>query len=237
MLEVCDLRAGYGKAVIVDGVSLSVPAGSIVALLGGNGTGKSTTLRAICGLLAPLSGEIVLSGTPLQGLSAPEVVGHGLCLVPQGKEVFAEMTVRENLMMGGYLLRGSRGAVARGLDEVMARFPRLAELASRRAGLLSGGERQLLAVGRALMSKPRALLLDEPSAALSPKVVATVAETILELKADGLAILLVEQNVNLALRVAERLYVLREGRIALDRAVVGGEAGEDLTAYYFGVTT
>lgn len=235
MLEVDELRAGYGKAVIVDGVSLKVPTGAIVALLGGNGTGKSTTLRAISGLLAPMSGDVRLFGESVAGLGAPGVVGRGLCLVPQGKEAFADMSVRENLMMGAYMHRRSKGAVAARLDTVVARFPRLAELSQRRAGHLSGGERQLLALGRAMMSEPRALLLDEPSAALSPKVVGEIAEAVQELKAAGMTILLVEQNVNLALKLAERLYVLKDGRIALEREIVAGEAGDDLKSYYFGV--
>jgi branched-chain amino acid transport system ATP-binding protein len=235
MLEVEDLRAGYGEAVIVDGVSLKVPTGAIVALLGGNGTGKSTTLRAVSGLLAPFSGDVRLFGESLPGLRAPGVVRKGLCLVPQGKEAFADMTVRENLLMGAYMHRTSRGVVSARLDSVVARFPRLAELARRRAGHLSGGERQLLAVGRALMAEPRALLLDEPSAALSPKVVSEIAAAIRELKASGMTILLVEQNVNLALRLAERLYVLKDGRIALEREITAGEAGDDLKSYYFGV--
>lgn len=235
MLEIRDLRAGYGKALIVDGVSLTVPTGAIVALLGGNGTGKSTTLKAISGLIDPMSGDVLLNGESLVGLGAPGVVRKGLCLVPQGKEAFADMTVRENLLMGAYMHRGSKGEVAARIDEVIGRFPRLGELASRRAGHLSGGERQLMALGRALMAKPRALLLDEPSAALSPRVVGEIGEAVETLKEAGMTVLLVEQNVNFALKLAERLYVLRDGRIALERAVVGGDAGADLKSYYFGV--
>ncbi|MCO5093151.1 ABC transporter ATP-binding protein [Bosea sp. (in: a-proteobacteria)] len=235
MLEIRDLKAGYGKAVIVDGVSLTVPTGAIVALLGGNGTGKSTTLKAICGLIDPMDGDVLLNGESLVRLGAPGVVKRGLCLVPQGKEAFAEMTVRENLLMGAYMHRANRGEVASRLEEVVTRFPRLAELATRRAGHLSGGERQLMALGRALMAKPRALLLDEPSAALSPRVVGEIGEAVMSLKEAGMTVLLVEQNVNFALKLAERLYVLRDGRIALERAVVGGDAGTDLKSYYFGV--
>lgn len=235
MLEVRELRAGYGKALIVDGVSLTVPTGSIVALLGGNGTGKSTTLKAISGLIDPMSGDVLLNGESLTGLGAPGVVKKGLCLVPQGKEAFADMTVRENLLMGAYMHRASKSEVNARLDETIGRFPRLGELASRRAGHLSGGERQLMALGRALMAKPRALLLDEPSAALSPRVVGEIGEAVQTLKAAGMTVLLVEQNVNFALKLAERLYVLRDGRIALEREVVGGDAGGDLKSYYFGV--
>ena len=235
MLEVRELRAGYGKAVIVDGVSLTVPTGSIVALLGGNGTGKSTTLRAISGLIDPMSGDVLLNGESLVGLGAAGAVKKGLSLVPQGKEAFADMTVRENLLMGAYMHRASKSEVNARLDETIARFPRLGELASRRAGHLSGGERQLMALGRALMAKPRALLLDEPSAALSPRVVGEIGEAVQSLKAAGMTVLLVEQNVNFALKLAERLYVLRDGRIALEREVVGSDAGADLKSYYFGV--
>lgn len=235
MLEVRNLRSGYGKAIIVDDVSLAVPTGAIVALLGGNGTGKSTTLRSISGLLRPMHGDILLHGESLVGLNAPGVVSKGLCLVPQGKESFADMTVQENLLMGAYMHRRDRAQVTRRLDKVLSRFPRLAELAKRRAGHLSGGERQLLALGRALMSEPKALLLDEPSAALSPKVVKEIGTAICELKEMGLTVLLVEQNVNFALQLAERLYVLKDGRIALERAVEAGEAGDDLKSYYFGV--
>jgi branched-chain amino acid transport system ATP-binding protein len=235
MLEVRDLKAGYGKTLIVNGVSFSVPTGAIVALLGGNGTGKSTTLRAISGLVKPMGGDVLLFSQSVAGLGTPGIVARGLSLVPQGKEAFADMSVQENLIMGAYLRRASRGEVAESLDSVMSRFPRLRDLAGRRAGLLSGGERQLLALGRALMGKPKALLLDEPSAALSPKVVGDIAEAIAQLKADGMTVLLVEQNVNLALKLAERLYVLRDGRIALERPITNGDAGDDLKSYYFGV--
>ncbi|UXT85225.1 ABC transporter ATP-binding protein [Agrobacterium tumefaciens] len=235
MLEVEKLRAGYGKAVIVQDVSLTVPSGSIVALLGGNGTGKSTTLKSISGLLNPTGGDVRLFGESILGLGAPGVVGKGLSLVPQGKEAFADMTVHENLLMGAYLQRSSRQRIAQRLDAVVRRFPRLGELSKRRAGHLSGGERQLLALGRALMSEPKALLLDEPSAALSPRVVGEIADAIAELKDAGLTVLLVEQNVNLALKLAEKLYVLKDGLIALERPVSNGDAGADLKSYYFGV--
>lgn len=235
MLEVENVRAGYGKAIIVDGVSLTVPTGAVVALLGGNGTGKSTTLRAIFGLVRPSGGDVRLNGESLVGLKPPAIVAKGLSLVPQGKEAFADMTVKENLLLGAYLLRRDRTAVAGALAAVMERFPRLGELAGRRAGHLSGGERQLLALGRALMSRPKAMLLDEPSAALSPRAVAQIADEVGKLRADGTTILLVEQNVKLALKLAERLYVLKDGRIALERAVAIGDTGADLQSYYFGV--
>lgn len=235
MLEVDNVQAGYGKALIVDGVSINVPTGSIVALLGGNGTGKSTTLRVIFGLVNPVGGDVRLNGESLVGLKPPSIVAKGLTLVPQGKEAFADMTVKENLLLGAYLLRRDRSAVAAALAAVMDRFPRLGELAGRRAGHLSGGERQLLALGRALMSRPKAMLLDEPSAALSPRVVAQIADEVRKLRADGMTVLLVEQNVNLALKLAERLYLIKDGRIALERAVVPGDTGADLQSYYFGV--
>ncbi len=215
MLEVDNVQAGYGKALIVDGVSINVPTGSIVALLGGNGTGKSTTLRAIFGLVKPVGGDVRLNGESLVGLKPPSIVAKGLALVPQGKEAFADMTVKENLLLGAYLLRRDRSAVAAALAAVMDRFPRLGELAGRRAGHLSGGERQLLALGRALMSRPKLLLLDEPSMGLAPNLVTEIFNIVKELNQDGCTILLVEQNAVRALEVAHRAYCLETGHVVL----------------------
>lgn len=215
MLEVIDIQAGYGKTRILHRVSFSVPDGGLTAVLGGNGSGKSTTLKTICGLLRPDSGQIVLAGERIDQLPAHAMAAHGLVLVPQGKEVFAEMSVEENILMGGYHRRRERAALKHDLHEVYELFPRLVQRRRAPAGLLSGGERQMLALGRALLARPRMLLLDEPSAALSPKVVGEISDMIHELRERGLTILLVEQNVSLALELADDIHVLREGRVAL----------------------
>lgn len=234
MLTVDRLFAGYGKSQILNGVSLEVPAGRLVALLGGNGTGKSTALKAIVGLVKPSAGEIRFDGRRIDSLRPDRMIGLGLSLVPQGKEVFAAMSVDENLIMGAFHRRRDRVGIADDLERCYAQFPRLAERRRAPAGTLSGGERQMLSIGRALMARPRLLLLDEPSAALAPKAIAEIADVIRRLKSAGMTILLVEQNVSLALDLAEHLYIVRDGRIALERPVSGDLDFDELRSFYLG---
>ena len=211
LLAVRDLAAGYGKVPILHGVSLAVYPGEAVSLIGPNGAGKSTVLKAVMGLLKPTAGEIRFGGMAIGGLRPDQLVRRGLGYVPQGRIVFKEMTVRENLEMGAYTVR-DRARVGQALERVFALFPRLAERSGQAAGTLSGGEQQMAAMARALMAEPRLLLLDEPSLGLAPRFVELVFEKLLELKAAGLTLLLVEQNAVKALGVSDRGYVLELGR-------------------------
>ncbi len=234
MLKVDSIVAGYGRTRILHGVSLEVPKGGLVALLGGNGTGKSTTLKAIVGLVAVQEGQVVLDGRVINDVPAEQRASLGLSLVPQGKEVFAGMSVEENLLMGAYHRRRDRQGIASDLEGVYQRFPRLKERRKINAGMLSGGERQMLSIGRSLMARPSVLLLDEPSAALAPRIVEEIAEAILGLRDLGLTLLLVEQNVGMALDIADHIYVIRGGRIAYEREVGDGIAMEELQEFYLG---
>ena len=215
MLEIKNLAVSYGAINALHGISLRVEAGRIVTLIGSNGAGKTTTLKTVSGLLKPRAGEIIFDGQNIAGLPAHEIVKRGLSHVPEGRMVFANLTVRENLMMGAYLQRDA-AVVRRELDLVFATFPRLREREQQVAGTLSGGEQQMLAISRALMSKPKFLMLDEPSLGLAPLLVKTIFEKIVEInRAHGLTILLVEQNANLALEVSHYGYVLETGKIIL----------------------
>ncbi|QCI67834.1 ABC transporter ATP-binding protein [Phreatobacter stygius] len=234
MLKLDSIVAGYGRTRILHGVSLHVPKGGLVALLGGNGTGKSTTLKAIAGLVKVQEGQILLEGRDIDPVPAEQRSALGLSLVPQGKEVFAGMSVEENLLMGAYHRRKHRNEIAEDLESVYQRFKRLRERRKVYAGMLSGGERQMLSIGRSLMARPTMLLLDEPSAALAPRVVEEIAEAILSLRELGLTLLLVEQNVGMALDIADYIYVIRGGRIAYERAVGEGVAMEELQEFYLG---
>ncbi|MCX7366944.1 MAG: ABC transporter ATP-binding protein [Alphaproteobacteria bacterium] len=213
MLEVTALRAGYGAIEILRGVDLAVGAGEIVALLGSNGAGKSTLNNNISGLYRPFGGSIRFEGKEIGGAPSTRIVAAGLVQVPEGRRVFPNLTVRENLEMGSY--RRGKAARAQNLDRVTAIFPRLKERWTQFAGTLSGGEQQMLAIGRGLMGEPKLLILDEPSLGLSPILVEEMFALIARINADGLAILLVEQNVVQSLAVAHRAYVLENGRIAL----------------------
>jgi branched-chain amino acid transport system ATP-binding protein len=215
MLEVFDLQVSYGAIKALDGVSFSVPRGRIVTLLGANGSGKTTALRAITGLAAPGRGRMVFEGLELQGLPTHEIIRAGIALVPEGRRIFANLTVYENLLLGAYLRRDQPG-LARDLDQIYDTFPRLAARRAQAAGTLSGGEQQMLAVGRALMSRPRLLLLDEPSLGLAPLLVKEVFHLITRLNQQGVTILLVEQNAAAALKIAHYGYVLSTGRVALE---------------------
>src|SRR5579863_1130952 len=215
MLEIKNLTVGYGAINALHNISLSVPAGSIVTLIGSNGAGKTTTLKTISGLLKPRAGQVLYEGQNIAGLAPHEIVKRGLCHVPEGRMIFSNLTVQENLQMGAYL-KSDKAAIRKELDFVFATFPRLKERVSQVAGTLSGGEQQMLAIGRALMSHPKFLMLDEPSLGLAPLLVKTIFEKIVEINRErGLTILLVEQNANLALEISRFGYVLETGKIAV----------------------
>ena len=213
MLNIEDLHVYYGEIHALKGVGFEVRRGEIVTILGNNGAGKTTTLKTISGLLAPRRGRIMLEDRPLSGVPAHEVVMRGIAHVPEGRRIFNRLTVRENLMMGAY--RRSDHDVGADLERVLALFPVLRERTAQVGGTLSGGEQQMLAIGRALMARPRLLLLDEPSMGLSPVIVEKIFETVVDINRQGTTVLLVEQNAAMALAVAHRGYVLETGTIAL----------------------
>ncbi|MCX6962302.1 MAG: ABC transporter ATP-binding protein [Verrucomicrobia bacterium] len=216
MLEIRNLHVSYGGIAALHGISLEVPAGSIVTLIGGNGAGKSSTLRAISGIAKVASGSIVFEGRDITNKPAHEIVALGMAHSPEGRMVFSNLTVLENLHMGAHLRR-DRVAISSDLERIFTLFPRLKERLQQAAGTLSGGEQQMLAIARALMSKPKCLLLDEPSLGIAPILVQTIFSRIVEINRElGLTILLVEQNANLALRIASHGYVLETGRIILN---------------------
>jgi branched-chain amino acid transport system ATP-binding protein len=215
MLEVDAAEVTYGKVRALRGVTLSVPADGIVTVIGGNGAGKTTTLRAISGLARLAAGAIRLDGARIDGLAPDRVVARGVAHVPEGRRVFPDLTVEENLRTGAFLRR-DRAAVAADLDAAFARFPRLRERRRQRARTLSGGEQQMLAIGRALMARPRLLLMDEPTMGLAPVIVEEIARIVRDIKAQGVAVVLVEQNAQLALELADYAYVLETGRLALE---------------------
>jgi branched-chain amino acid transport system ATP-binding protein len=214
LLDVRDLDFAYGDVQVLRGVSLNVNPGEIVTLVGSNGAGKTTTLRNISRLLRPRAGTMVFDGKDLTRLASHQVVELGVVQVPEGRRVFPEMTVLENLRMGGYI-KSARPERERNLERGLTLFPRLRERIEQLAGTLSGGEQQMLAIARGLMARPRLLVLDEPSLGLSPLLVRTIFDTIVQINAQGTSVLLVEQNVYQSLRIAARGYVLETGRIAL----------------------
>ncbi|MBI2525010.1 MAG: ABC transporter ATP-binding protein [Candidatus Rokubacteria bacterium] len=216
LLELSDVTAGYDKKVVLEGLSLRVNEGEVVAMLGPNGAGKTTTVRTIFGLLRPSQGAIVYRGQRIEGTRASDHVRNGMALVPQGGRVFAPLSVGENLELGAYLLR-SRQELPRRLEEVFALFPRLRERLSQRAGSLSGGERQMLSISRAMILRPRLLLLDEPSEGLSPLLVKEMFAVLGRVARElGTTVLVVEQNVRAALGIASRVYVMRLGQIVME---------------------
>jgi branched-chain amino acid transport system ATP-binding protein len=217
LLEVDDIHVFYDKIQALKGISVSVEQGQVVTLVGGNGAGKSTTLRAISGLLHPRQGEIRFAGRSLAGMGAHDIAAAGLRHVPEGRRVFGKLTVAENLEMGAFT-RKDRAAIARDRERMLELFPRLRERLKQLAGTLSGGEQQMLAAARALMGEPRVLLMDEPSMGLAPMLVEQVFETIRLINQQGMTILLVEQNAPMALSIADHGYVLESGRIVLDGA-------------------
>jgi branched-chain amino acid transport system ATP-binding protein len=233
MLTLKSVQAGYGRVPVLKGISLHVRPGEVVTLIGGNGAGKTTTLRAISGLLPPRQGAIQFAGRDLSQMSPERIVSLGLALVPEGRRVFRTLSVSANLELGAYHRR-DKGVVRRDLEEIRERFPLLQERAHQAAGTLSGGEQQILAIGRALMARPRLLMLDEPSMGLAPRMVTQVYEILAELKAAGTTILLVEQNARAALKVADRGYVLETGRIILDGTAADLREDPEVQRAYLG---
>ncbi len=232
-LEVEGLQVAYGRTPAVRGISLQVRVGQVVCLIGANGAGKTTTMRAISGLVRPRAGRVRFDGEDITGRPAHRIAAAGLRQVPEGRQCFAELTVAENLMLGAYLVP-ARAEVARRQDAVLARFPRLRERLGQLAGSMSGGEQQMLAIGRALMGRPRLLLLDEPSMGLAPLFVEEIFAIIADLKVDGTTILLVEQNASAALDVADHAYVLETGVIVLSGPAAEVAQDPAVTAAYLG---
>jgi len=235
MLRVEDVVVSYGAVEALHGVTLEVGEGEIVTLIGANGAGKTTTLRTVSGLLTPRSGRVTLDGATISGVPAHRIVGLGISHVPEGRRIFTALTVHENLEMGAYAVRG-RALVAERLERVLALFPRLRERIAQPGGTLSGGEQQMLAIGRALMARPRVLLLDEPSLGLAPLLVQEIFREIVRInREDGTTILLVEQNAHLALSVARRGYVLETGRIVLENDAKALLEDPKVRAAYLGI--
>jgi branched-chain amino acid transport system ATP-binding protein len=233
MLELRALRGGYGAIEVLRGLSLTVEAGEIVALLGSNGAGKSTLNNTVCGLQRAFSGSVHFEAREITRASAAEIVAAGLIQVPEGRRVFPNLTVRENLQLGSY--RRGRERRAQNLERVFGIFPKLRERLEQKAGTLSGGEQQMLAIGRALMSEPRLLILDEPSLGLSPLLVEELFALIGRLNGEGLSILLVEQNVGQSLEIAHRAYVMENGAIAFQGTPAALLANAELTRAYLGI--
>ena len=224
LLEIADVVTAYGRIEALKGVSLSVAAGTITCLLGPNGAGKTTLMLTVAGILKPKRGAIRFDGASIAGWLPDRVVARGVALVPENRLVFAQMSVRDNLLAGAYL-RKDRNAIAADLERMYERFPRLRERAQQHAGTLSGGEQQMLAVARALMSRPRLLLMDEPSLGLAPLVVGDIFRIIAGLKAEGTTVFLVEQNARVALDVADRFYLMEQGRVSFQGTP--GELAQD----------
>jgi branched-chain amino acid transport system ATP-binding protein len=233
MLKVEGLQVSYGAVRAVDSVSFTVPRGSLVALLGANGAGKTTVIRAVAGLAPLQAGRILFQGEEIQGLLPHEIVRRGVAVCPEGRRVFANLTVLENLRLGGHVRRDRR-ELESDLQHLFATFPRLAERRRQRAGTLSGGEQQMLALGRALMSRPQLLLLDEPSLGLAPLLVREVFKVVRRLRQQGVTVLLVEQNAFAALEIADYGYILENGRLVLDGTGVALLADEQLKRAYLG---
>lgn len=233
MLEVKDINVYYGAIHAIKGISLAVEEGEIVTLIGANGAGKSTTLRTISGLLKPKTGEINFLGKNIAGMPAHKIVREGISQVPEGRRIFAEMTVQENLELGAFT-RTDKEEIQNDFKMVFGRFPRLEERKAQLAGTLSGGEQQMLAMGRALMSRPKLLLLDEPSMGLAPLLIREIFSIIADINKTGTTVLLVEQNANMALSIANRAYVLETGRITISGDAKELAASEDIRKAYLG---
>jgi branched-chain amino acid transport system ATP-binding protein len=232
MLKVRNLRAGYGKVDVLHGVSFDVAAGECVSLIGANGAGKSTTLKCVCGLIPSRAGTIEFEGQRIDNLPGHAIVRRGITMCPEGRQVFPEMSVRENLEMGAHTRRDAQQASD--IDQMMDMFPVLRSRAKQSAGTLSGGEQEMLAIARALMSKPRLCIFDEPSLGLAPKIVAEVEATIARIKAMGMTILLVEQNASMALRLADRAYVYEAGEVVLEGTGLELQAHPEVNKAYLG---
>jgi branched-chain amino acid transport system ATP-binding protein len=233
ILELREVNASYGKVRALHGVSLKISPGEVVALIGANGAGKSTTLRVMSGLIGATTGDVLLDGVSIARQRPDTIVRRGIAHCPEERRIWPELTVHENLALGGYIC-GDRAEVKRRMEAVLTRFPRLRERSAQMAGTLSGGEQQMLAIGRALMSAPRVLLLDEPSLGLSPLIMQEVLTVIRQLRDQGITIVLVEQNVHNALSVANRAYVLTTGRIVAEDSAAGLLKNPDLLRAYLG---
>ena len=234
LLDVIDLEVRYGHALALDGVSLRVEAGQLVGVLGPNGAGKTTLLKAISRTVLPAAGRIAFDGAPLDGLAAHDVVGRGICHCPEGRRLFPELSVAKNLMLGAYL-RTDRDAVARDLDKVHALFPVLKARAGQQANTLSGGEQQMLAIGRALMGAPLLLLLDEPSIGIAQRLKVEIFQSIRAIQRAGTAVLLVEQDARSTLAIAEQVYVLEHGRVVRQGHARTLADDEEIRRIYLGV--
>jgi branched-chain amino acid transport system ATP-binding protein len=237
MLEIEQLEVAYGEATAVRDVSLRVEQGEIVTLIGGNGAGKTTLLRTISGLLRPRAGTVRFDNAPITGLSPDRIVALGISQVPEGRRVFPQLSVEDNLRVGAHLVRDTN-LVSAGLERVYAMFPPLQERRRQRGETLSGGEQQMVALGRAIMARPRLLLLDEPSLGLAPRIVEEVAKAVIAFRASGVTILLVEQNARLALAISDRGYIIESGRIVLsDSAAALKDNARVIDSYLGGVRT
>lgn len=234
MLELTDVNAGYGEIQILRDVSFMVEEGEIVALVGANGSGKSTIIKSICGWLQARSGSIIFSGKHIERMAIHKIISEGLGLVPEGRRLFPYMSVKENLELGDYIEKDN-ATVQKNLEWVWGLFPRLKERAAQLGGTLSGGEQQMLTIGRALMSRPKFLMMDEPSLGLAPMIVGEVFRTVKLLQDEGVTILLVEQNVRKALEVAQRGYVLENGRIVKSGDTTTLSADEEIKQAYLGI--
>ncbi len=236
VLELRNVSTHYGLIAVLRNVSLQIHPGEIVCLLGGNASGKSTTLRTILGMVVPSEGEVLYEDRPISGLPTREIVSQGLTMVPENRRLFSRMTVRENLELGSYL-RKDKAKVKEDLEQVMGLFPRLRERLSQKAGTLSGGEQQMVAMGRALMADPKVLLMDEPSMGLAPVLVEQVFKTIQDVNQMGTTIFMVEQNAHMALGIADRGYVLQTGRIVLTETAQGLIQNPQMQKAYLGEMT
>jgi len=236
ILELRNVSTHYGLIAVLREVSLEIYPGEIVCLLGGNASGKSTTLRTILGMVTPSEGEVLYDGRPIGGLPTMEIVSQGLTMVPENRRLFARMTVRENLELGSYL-RKDKPKIKEDLERVLTLFPRLRERLSQKAGTLSGGEQQMVAMGRALMADPKVLLMDEPSMGLAPILVAQVFQTIQDVNQMGTTVFVVEQNARMALSIADRGYVLQTGRIVLGETAEGLIENPEMQKAYLGEMT
>ena len=233
VLQLDQVVAGYGPSEVLRSIDLEVKLGETVCLLGSNAAGKSTTLRTILGMVRARSGRVMLRGEPIHGMSTPQIVSMGITMVPENRRLFARMTVRENLEIGANL-RKDKPEILADIERMFTLFPRLKERITQRAGTLSGGEQQMLAIGRALMARPNILLMDEPSMGLAPILVEQVFDTIQEINKDGVTIFLVEQNANVALSIADRGYVLQTGRIVMHDTARNLLANPELSKAYLG---
>jgi branched-chain amino acid transport system ATP-binding protein len=233
LLDASGLKVSYGGINAVKGINLNIRSGELVALIGANGAGKTTTLKAISGMLRPSAGKVFYDGADVTGTTAHQLVRKGLALVPEGRGVFSRLTVEENLQMGAYI-RNDKGQIKQDLDRVYDLFERVYERRAQKAGTLSGGEQQMVAIGRALMSRPRLLLLDEPSMGLSPIMVQKIFEVVQKISVEGVTVLLVEQNAKRALEVSRRGYVMDSGRITLSDSAAALLNNPQVRAAYLG---